>query len=186
MSWNYRVVKHQPEPTGNPATEGYSSAYYAVHEVYYHRGTGQIRCYADAEETAETLEELIGQLELKLIAAKAAASERQHIINEDELPKGEEGEEGKTNRAQSHSFQLQCAFHAWRVIGKNELALDLPPGNCCDMTGAIDIAKKIMPDAMRIMTLSGAVPDTEYLFYRGRWMAICHGSGRLVVEGRQG
>ena len=94
MSWNYRVVKHQPKSTGNAATEGYSAAYYAIHEVYYHRGTRQIRCYADAEETAETLEELIGQLELKLIAAKIAANEHKHIIDEDELPKGDEGRQG--------------------------------------------------------------------------------------------
>lgn len=96
MSWNYRIVRHQPKPTGNSATEGYSAAYYAVHEVYYHHrdGSGRIMAYADEEETAETLEELIGQLKLKLLSAKAAAGEPRHILNELDLPRGDEGRQG--------------------------------------------------------------------------------------------
>ena len=72
------------------------------------------------------------------------------------------------------SIQLQCSFLAWRVIAEGELALDMPAHNCCDMSGAIDIAERIMPGIRRIATFAGGVPDTEYRVYQGKWEAIRH------------
>ena len=72
---------------------------------------------------------------------------------------------------------LGCRFLAWRVISDNELALEMPPGNRCDMTGAIEIATKIMPNVQRIATYDGTEADTEYRRVLGRWLAY-------LAEGR--
>jgi len=72
----------------------------------------------------------------------------------------------------TYNRRLKCDFIAWRVLADGEIALDLPDGNCCDMTAAIEIAEKIMPAVRRIVTFVGGQPDTEYRLWKGDWMAL--------------
>lgn len=72
----------------------------------------------------------------------------------------------------AHNSKLQCLFNGWRVLGDGHLALDMPAGNCCDMSGAIEIANKVMPKVRLISTFQGEKPDTEYRKLRGKWFAV--------------
>ncbi len=71
----------------------------------------------------------------------------------------------------TYSSKLKCAFHGWRVLADGEIALDMPENNCCDMSGAIEIAEVIMPSVWKILTFSGEVPDTAYILLNGKWGA---------------
>ena len=71
----------------------------------------------------------------------------------------------------TYSSKMRCGFNAWRVISDGEIALEMPDGQCCDMSGAIDIAEKIMPSVWRIQTISGGKTDVEYRLFRGKWDA---------------
>lgn len=71
----------------------------------------------------------------------------------------------------AYNDTLVCHFHGWRVVSENEIALDMPKLNCCDMRGAISIAEKIMPNVQRIYTFLDGVPDTEYRATNGKWTA---------------
>jgi len=55
------------------------------------------------------------------------------------------------------------------VLSDGEIALDMPKYNCCDMTGAIEIAEKIMPSVWRIATFTDGKPDIEYILSNGLW-----------------
>jgi hypothetical protein len=61
------------------------------------------------------------------------------------------------------SPQLKCRFSSWDVIDDITLALYLAQDNCCDMTGCIQIATKIMPKVKQIITYSGSNLDTRYV-----------------------
>ena len=71
----------------------------------------------------------------------------------------------------AYSTRLQCGWSAWRVLDEGELALDMQPDGCCDMSGAIRIAEAMMPGVWRIVTFAGDVPDTEYRNWKGKWAA---------------
>ena len=49
----------------------------------------------------------------------------------------------------------------------------------CDMRGAIDIAKVIMPSVFRIVVFCENVPDIEYHGYTGKWTAFDLGKKRI-------
>jgi len=54
--WNYRVIKRQETPEGEPS--------YQIHEVYYDRdGKIEMRICDPVEPSGESLEELRGDLE---------------------------------------------------------------------------------------------------------------------------
>ena len=72
---------------------------------------------------------------------------------------------------QSWNKKLKCAFEAWRVLAENEIALHLPPNNICDMRGALEIAKSIMPAVTRIVVYVAEVPDVEYRSSANGWKA---------------
>ena len=74
-------------------------------------------------------------------------------------------------KAIAYSNELQCVFSAWRVLADSEIALEMPAGNCCDMTGAIEIAQKIMPSVWRIATFVDGKSDVEYRFWKGEWIS---------------
>lgn len=40
------------------------------------------------------------------------------------------------------------------------------------MSGAIEIAKKIMPSVRKITTFAGGEPDTQYRLSQGKWLAL--------------
>ena len=60
------------------------------------------------------------------------------------------------------SDDLKCDWLAIRSIGNYRIAIDLPAGNCCDMTGAIEIAKSVCPLVSKVETYVGGVRDTAY------------------------
>ena len=66
---------------------------------------------------------------------------------------------------------LVCGWESLIVIDDGHLALNLPEYNCCDMRGAIKIAKAICPLVWRIDAFSGGEPDTTYFIQGGKWVA---------------
>jgi hypothetical protein len=58
---------------------------------------------------------------------------------------------------------LKCHWVSWEVIMPGVLALHLMPGNCCDMRGAIKMAKRLHPEVTAIWTFSGENRDTYYV-----------------------
>lgn len=72
----------------------------------------------------------------------------------------------------TYSSKLQCVFNGWRVLSDGEIALDMPENNCCDMRGAIDIAKAIMPSVWRIVTYAGGKIDAVYVGPDDKWRAL--------------
>lgn len=71
------------------------------------------------------------------------------------------------------SDDLVCEWVSWEVAEStpNTLVLRMADGHCCDMGGAIRIGKALMPDVRRIVTISGAKPDTVYVCGNGGWEA---------------
>lgn len=72
----------------------------------------------------------------------------------------------------AHSDTLQCRWRRWRVIGPRALALDMPPGNCTDMLGAIRVAKALMPDVRELHTFCDGMADTMYSCVGGQWQTV--------------
>jgi hypothetical protein len=72
----------------------------------------------------------------------------------------------------TYSKKLKCCFSTWRVVRDGEMALELPDGNCPNMSGVIEIAKEIMPEVWRIETYCDQGPDIEYRISNGEWEAF--------------
>lgn len=49
--------------------------------------------------------------------------------------------------------------------------LNMEEGNCCDMSGCIDLFTRIDPDVNRIHTYAGKMPDTDYIHKHDKWTA---------------
>lgn len=71
-----------------------------------------------------------------------------------------------------YSSALQCHWLRWRVVGPRALAVDVPAGDCVDMTGAIRVAKALMPNVAVIHTLCGGEVDTMYSRVGKEWRAV--------------
>ena len=56
-------------------------------------------------------------------------------------------------------------------IGCRSGDLFLPPGQNCNMAGAIEMFKSIAPAIVLIRTWSGGEPDTFYMIEDGEWVA---------------
>jgi hypothetical protein len=69
--------------------------------------------------------------------------------------------------------ELQCDVRElYYDFIKQEGTLNMREDNRCDMTGCIDLFKKIDPRVSRISTFAGGVQDTAYrLNADGRWVA---------------
>lgn len=78
----------------------------------------------------------------------------------------------REREAGARSDELQCRWIVWRAVSDGEVALEMPPDNCCDMRGVIRVAKSIMPHVWRIATFSGGAPDTEYRLINEMWTAF--------------
>ena len=65
-----------------------------------------------------------------------------------------------------------CGWISWSVVDDGILRLDMPKNNCCDMGGAIEIAKTICPSVWRIDTYSGGKPDVMYMKKNSGWCAL--------------
>ena len=73
---------------------------------------------------------------------------------------------------EARSDALQCYWRAWRVVGPRALAVDMPPGNCTDMDGAIRVAAALMPDVREVFTFCDGAADTMYSCVDGHWQAF--------------
>lgn len=69
------------------------------------------------------------------------------------------------------SDELQCRWECWSIPKDGWLRLDLPSQNCCDMNGAIQVAKGLMPHVRVILTYSGGEMDTAYIKIGKGWEA---------------
>ena len=73
--------------------------------------------------------------------------------------------------AECWSENMMTPWVSWTNRGGNVLILRLPAGCCCDMTGAIVVAKLLCPAVRRIETYSGDEPDTQYIKNGKEWEA---------------
>lgn len=58
--------------------------------------------------------------------------------------------------------KLQCHFISWTVGSHDTLVLRLPDDNYCDMGGAIEIAKVLMPDVRVIVVEEGSSSEKPW------------------------
>lgn len=66
---------------------------------------------------------------------------------------------------------LQCGLH--RIdVKRNTVTFHIPPDECTDMRGAIQLATAVCPGVKTVRTIAGTVPDTTYKRERGTWLAI--------------
>ena len=69
---------------------------------------------------------------------------------------------------------LRCHLKAIGLPDSDKVVLYLAGDNCCDMNGAIALARSILPRVARIETFAGDEPDTFYVrSNRGKWKALC-------------
>lgn len=80
------------------------------------------------------------------------------------------------------SEDLQCEFESWQVDEPRELLLRLPVDCYCDMTGAIKVAKFLMPDVNKVVILSGGKLSMLYVLLGEKWhsvdLSICPDAAR--------
>lgn len=57
---------------------------------------------------------------------------------------------------------LKCCWGSWRIVEPGHLALYIKAPNSTDMTGAIKVGKRLMPDVCAIMVFSGDDLDIVY------------------------
>lgn len=67
---------------------------------------------------------------------------------------------------------LMCGLEAIYVKSGVEVYIALPDGNCCDMNGAIKLAKFMLPTVTSIKVFSGKKFDCEYRFKNGSWSCL--------------
>ena len=65
---------------------------------------------------------------------------------------------------------LQCEWKSVRLVGDDTVQINLPPGNCADMTGAIEFATLVLPSVALIRTYSDSIRDAEYRKIGGTWV----------------
>ena len=68
------------------------------------------------------------------------------------------------------SAELMCHWISWTAVTDSILRLDLPKLNCCDMEGAIKVARAICPRVCRIYVYSDGEIDATYIKKNGKWM----------------
>ena len=71
---------------------------------------------------------------------------------------------------------LQCRWLAWRVIGPDALALDLPEKEICWMDRTIRVAEYLMPTVTEVRAFSGGIMIARYEWGGTEWKA--HGGAR--------
>lgn len=72
------------------------------------------------------------------------------------------------------SAELQCCLENIEIdFLKKKITLNLPPMNCTDMSGAIALCQRILPDVMFIQTTSDEFRDTAYVrSFDGKWRSV--------------
>lgn len=70
---------------------------------------------------------------------------------------------------------LKCCWGKWCVVEPGRLALYIKFPNSTDMTGAITVGKRLMPDVQEIAVYSGDDLDIIYRFNGevGSWKGHC-------------
>jgi PAS domain-containing protein len=70
------------------------------------------------------------------------------------------------------SEELQCFWISWAAISPRALELRLEDCSCTDMSGAIEVATRLLPGVRLIQTYGGRKPDTRYELVSGEWQAF--------------
>lgn len=90
----------------------------------------------------------------------------------------------------ANSDELVSTWHSWAAVADGHLTVTLMEGHCTDMTGAIVVGRRLMPEVHTITTISGKTPDTEYHREGEVWSARMPGSawseGFVVDEAMEG
>lgn len=60
--------------------------------------------------------------------------------------------------------------------------LYLPEGNCCDMTGCLELFKEIDPNVKDIHVFSGDELDTIYTKYHGQWISLVWAHDKWAIN----
>lgn len=86
-----------------------------------------------------------------------------------------------------YSDDLKCSWISWGVVTSGWLVVHIKPGHCTDMTGAIRVGLRLMPDVCEITVVSGNEIDIVYRRDAGGWFtesdqwsiwaAACCGAG---------
>ena len=76
------------------------------------------------------------------------------------------------NRFSGYRELLGCGLRAIEIVNDSYVVLRLPPKHCCDMDGAIKLAKFVQPDVDYIVTYSGDLRDTRYVLKENGWIAF--------------
>lgn len=66
---------------------------------------------------------------------------------------------------------LQCGLVRVEVR-RRTVTFYFPPDECCDMSGAIALARAINPDVRAILTRAGDEADTTFCLEAGQWIAL--------------
>lgn len=84
-----------------------------------------------------------------------------------------------------YSEDLKCSWLSWCVIDRGWLSVHVPVGHCTDMTGAIRVGMRLMPDVSEITVLSGDQIDIVYRRDNAGWFSDSgrwSNGRRLIVE----
>lgn len=81
--------------------------------------------------------------------------------------------------ASTYSEKLKCSFCSWNVIGDELLSLHLLKNHCCDMRGAIEMAKHICPDVREILVFAGDRKDVKYVSANSGWRCLMYPSEKV-------
>lgn len=78
----------------------------------------------------------------------------------------------------NYSPELKCCWLKWTVESVDRLALRVPDFQCTDMTGAIEIGRRLMPNVTVIRVFNDDGLDTQYVLEGepGEWRAV---NGRM-------
>lgn len=81
----------------------------------------------------------------------------------------------KSDQREDTAFHETLVCHPVKVayyFAHKRGELMLRANECCDMTGCINLFKKIDPEVNDIQTWSGSELDTRYVLFDGKWRAI--------------
>lgn len=67
---------------------------------------------------------------------------------------------------------LQCYIYRIDLESEGTVSMFFKDGNCCDMSGAIKLAKKILPTVRLINTYAIDIVGVKYCIKNGKWKAI--------------
>lgn len=67
---------------------------------------------------------------------------------------------------------LQCVLDRYEISVDGGVRFYFPRNNCCDMSGAIQVAKSLSPSVSQVETFVDGNPDTIYVYQDGDWQSF--------------